>query len=77
MAGNARDLELFNMAIDSKLRGCDLVAICVIDIFAAGHVKERASIVQSKTGKPVRFEITETTRLSLERWISSPQNDRP
>jgi integrase len=69
IAGNARDLALINMAVDSKLRGCDLVAIRVSDVFAAGHVKVRASIVQRKTGKPVRFEITETTRLSLERWI--------
>jgi site-specific recombinase XerC len=73
MAGNTRDLALFNLAVDSKLRGCDLVGIRVINVFAAGQVKERASIVQSKTGKPVRFEITETTRLSLERWISDPE----
>ena len=73
MACNARDLALFNMAVDSKLRGCDLVTIRVTDVFAAGHAKERASIVQSKTGKPVRFEITETTRLSLERWVSDPE----
>lgn len=62
MTGSARDLALFNMAVDSKLRGCALVSIRVTDVFAAGHAKERASIVQSKTGKPVRFEITETTR---------------
>jgi site-specific recombinase XerC len=73
IACNARDLALFNMAVDSKLRGCDLVTIRVTDVFAAGHAKERASIVQSKTGKPVRFEITETTRLSLERWVSDPE----
>ena len=72
MAGNPRDLALFNMAVDSKLRGCDLVALRVRDVFAAGRVKERASMIQSKTGKPVRFEITETTRLSLERWIQDP-----
>jgi site-specific recombinase XerC len=73
MTGSARDLALFNMAVDSKLRGCDLVSIRVTDVFAAGHAKERASIVQSKTGKPVRFEITETTRLSLERWVSDAE----
>ncbi|MFN5998829.1 MAG: tyrosine-type recombinase/integrase [Paracoccaceae bacterium] len=73
MAGNTRDLALFNLAVDSKLRGCDLVSIRVTDVFAAGHAKERASIVQSKTGKPVRFEITETTRLSLERWVSDAE----
>lgn len=65
MAGNACDLALFNMALDSKLRGCDHVGLRVRDVYAAWRVKERASIIQSKTGKPVRFEITETTRLSL------------
>jgi integrase len=73
MAGNARDLALFNMAVDSKLRGCDLVALRVRDVFVAGRVKERTSMIQSKTGKPVRFEITETTRLLLERWIHDPE----
>ncbi len=73
MAGNARDLALCNMAVDSKLRGCDLVSIRVTDVFAGGHAKERESIVQSKASKPVRFEITETTRLSLERWVSDPK----
>lgn len=73
MADNRRDLALFNMAVDSKLRGCDLVCLKVRDVFAAGRVKERASVTQSKTGKPFRFEITETTRQSLERWIADPQ----
>lgn len=53
MSGNRRDLALFNTAIDSKLRGCDLVRMKVRDVYAAGSVKERASVVQSKTGKPV------------------------
>lgn len=69
LAGNLRDLALFNMAVDSKLRGCNLVVLRVRDVCAAGRVKERASMIQSKTGKPVRFEITETKRQSLERWI--------
>jgi len=73
MAGNSRDLALFNMAVDSKLRGCGLVCLRVRDVFAAGRAKERASLIQSKTGKPVRFEITESTRLSLERWIQNPE----
>ncbi|MBV0893274.1 tyrosine-type recombinase/integrase [Paracoccus sp. Z118] len=73
MAGSARDLALFDMAVDSRLRGCDLVGLWVRDVFAAGRVKERASMIQSKTGKPVRFEITETTRLFLERWIRDPE----
>ncbi len=67
MAGNARDLALFNIAVDSKLRGCNLVGLRVRDVLAAGRVQERTSMIQSKSGKPVRFEITETTRLSLER----------
>ena len=53
MAGDPRDLALFNMAVDSKLRGCDLVALRVRGVFAAGRVEERASMIQSKTGKPV------------------------
>ena len=73
MADNKRDLAVFCMAIDSKLRGCDLVGLKVRDVFAAGHVKDRASVTQSKTGKLVRFEITETTRHSLEKWIADPE----
>jgi integrase len=73
MADNPRDLALFNMAIDSKLRGCDLVLLRVRDVFAAGRVRERASITQRKTSRPVRFEITEPTRQSLERWIADPE----
>lgn len=72
IADNHRDLALFNLAIDSKLRGCDLVRLKVVDVLAAGQVKERASIVQSKTQKPVRFEITEGTRKSLMRWMEEP-----
>ncbi len=73
MADNRRDLALFNRTVDSKLRGCDLVCLRVNDVYAAGHVKERALVIQSKTRKPVRFEITETTRLALERWIKDPE----
>jgi hypothetical protein len=72
MADNLRDLALFNVAVDSMLRGCDFVDLRVRDVFAAGRVKECTSIVQRKTGRPVRFEITETTRQSLERWIAEP-----
>ena len=54
-----RDLALFNLAIDSKLRGCDLVSLRVDDIAAGGHVKDRATIIQHKTGRPVQFEIME------------------
>ena len=72
IADNHRDLALFNLAIDSKLRGCDLVTLKVVDVFAASQVKERASVIQSKTQKPVRFEITDGTRKSLARWMSEP-----
>lgn len=73
IAEATRDLALFNMAVDSKLRGCDLVCLKVADVYAAGAVKERVSIVQSKTKTPVRFEITEGTRKSLRNWIKHPQ----
>lgn len=72
IAENHRDLALFNLAIDSKLRGCDLVKLKVADVFAAGQIKERTSIIQSKTQKPVRFEISESTRKSLLRWMDEP-----
>jgi len=67
--GKIRDLALFNLAIDSKLRSCDLVALRVSDIAVAGSVRERAVIVQQKTGHPVQFELTEQTRESVQAWI--------
>jgi site-specific recombinase XerC len=73
LAESVRDLALFNMAIDAKLRGCDLVRLKVVDVFTAGRVKERTSVLQSKTKKPVQFEITEGTRASLHRWIESSE----
>ena len=72
IAENYRDLALFNLAIDSKLRGCDLAKLRVADVFVAGQVKERTSITQSKTQKPVRFEITDGTRKSLAHWMDEP-----
>ncbi len=66
-----RDLALFNLAIDSKLRGCDLVRLQVDDGCAGGRVRDRATIVQKKTGRPVQFEITEQTRASIQRWLPS------
>jgi integrase len=57
-----RDLALFNLAIDSKLRACDLTRLKVEDVAAGGEVKTRGIIVQKKTGRPVHFEITEQTR---------------
>lgn len=60
-----RDLALFNLAIDSKLRGCDLVRLKVEDVAGGGEIKTRAVIVQKKTGRPVQFEITEQTRTAV------------
>ena len=65
----ARDLALFNLAIDSKLRGCDLVRLQVDDVCASGRVRDRATIIQKKTGRPVQFEITEQTRASIRAWL--------
>ena len=72
LAERHRDLALFNMAIDSKLRGCDLVQMKVADVMASGQIKERASVLQSKTQKPVRFEISEGTRASVAKWMANP-----
>mgnify|MGYP001221281557 CR=1 FL=1 len=72
IAGNTRGLALFNLAIDSKFRGCDLVRLMVAVVYAAGQVKERASIIQRKTRQPVRFEISEGTRISLIAWLQDP-----
>ena len=64
-----RDLALFNLAIDSKLRGCDLVGLTVNDVATSIGIKKRSGVRQRKTGRPVQFEITEQTRESLQRWI--------
>jgi hypothetical protein len=61
-ARQPRDLALFNLAIDSKLRGCDVVAVKVDDVAPNGYAVERATVRQRKTGRPVRFELTEQTR---------------
>lgn len=72
IAERSRDLALFNMAIDSKLRGCDLVKLKVTDVYSAEQMKGRTSVLQSKTQKPVRFEITDGTRKSVLRWLDDP-----
>ncbi len=68
--GSKRDLALFNLAIDSKLRGCDLVTLQVADVWAGGAPRQRTSIVQNKTGRPVQFELTEQTQASVADWVS-------
>ena len=65
-----RDLALFNLSIDSKLRSCDLVALRISDVVMAGSIRERAVIVQQKTGRPVQFELTEQTREAVYAWIA-------
>ncbi len=69
MSSAVRDLALFNLAIDSKLRACDLVAISVGDVSISGRVRDRAIIIQKKTGRPVQFELTDQTRESVGAWI--------
>ena len=64
-----RELALFNLAIDSKLRSCDLVALRVRDVCHGTLVAKRAIVIQQKTQRPVQFEITEQTRESLQAWI--------
>ena len=64
-----RDLALFNLAIDSKLRGCDLVAVRVDDVAPNGYAIDRATVRQRKTGRPVRFELTEVTRQAVDDYL--------
>jgi hypothetical protein len=71
MANKIRDLALFNLAIDSKLRGCDLVKMRVLDISHGGNVSSRAKVMPQKPQQPVQFEITESTRNSVARLIKT------
>ncbi|MBB5448072.1 MULTISPECIES: tyrosine-type recombinase/integrase [unclassified Paraburkholderia] len=64
-----RDLALFNLAIDSKLRGCDLVSLRVRDVTHVNQVLQRAQVVQRKTQRPVQFELTEPTRSAVRAWL--------
>ena len=69
--GRVRDLAMFNLAIDSKLRGCDVVAIKVEDVAAGGYTADRATVRQKKTGQPVRFELTEQTRRAVDDYLKA------
>lgn len=69
--GETRDLALFDLAIDSKLRGCDLVRLKVDDIAVGGRVRPRAVVRQRKTGHPVQFELTEQTREAVAAWMQA------
>ncbi len=73
MSHRVRDLALFNLGFDSKLRGCDLVALRVRDICHGDRIANRATVMQRKTHRPVQFEITQTTRDSLGAWIERKQ----
>jgi integrase len=68
---NKRDLAMFNLAIDSKLRGCDVVAIRVDDVAPNGYAVDRATVRQRKTGRPVRFELTEHTRQAIDDFLKA------
>ena len=69
MEGRVRELALFNLGIDSKLRGCDLVGLRVRDICHGDQVASRAIVMQHKTQRPVQFEITPATRDAVQKWI--------
>ena len=69
-AHQVRDLAMFNLAIDSKLRGCDLVNLRVHDISHGSQILARAMVVQRKTQRPVQFELTEPTRVAVAAWIT-------
>ncbi|MFS8151734.1 tyrosine-type recombinase/integrase [Vreelandella titanicae] len=73
LAKKTRDLALFNLAIDSKLRGCDLVNLLVRDIAHGACISPRAIVMQQKTHRPVQFEITEQTRIAIIDWIQLAQ----
>jgi len=69
--GRIRELAMFYLAIDSKLRGCDVVALKVEDVAPNGYAVERATVRQKKTGQPVRFELTEQTRQAIDEYMKA------
>ena len=70
ISGKVRDLALFNCALDAKLRGCDLVKLWVIDVAPGGIMRDRATVIQQKTGRPVPFELTDASRDALSAWLA-------
>ena len=64
-----RELAMFNLAIDSKLRGCDLMALKVEDVAPNGYTIDRATVRQRKTGRPVKFELTDQTRQAVDNYV--------
>lgn len=73
MENRTRDLALFNLALDSKLRGCDLVKLTVKDVSLGKEIKTRSSVLQQKTKQPVKFEITKKTQDALSSWIQKAE----
>ena len=71
MDERTRDLAMFNLAVDSKLRGCDVVALKVEDVAPSGYALDRATVRQKKTGRPVRFELTEQTRQAIDDYLKA------
>jgi integrase len=69
--GRIRDLALFNLAIDSKLRGCDVAAVKVEDVAPNGYTMDRATVRQKKTGRPVKFELTDQTRQAIDDYLKA------
>ena len=79
-----RDRALFDFAIDSKLRGCDVVKVRIGDIVSGGRVRDRAIVVQQKTKRPVQFELMEAARKTMRAWLErrgglmrSPRSGQP
>ena len=70
------DLALFNLAIDSKLRGCDLVAVRVEDVAPNGYTMDRATVRQKKTGRPVKCELTDQTRQAIDDYMKAAAKSR-
>ena len=71
MEKRIRDLALFNLAIDSKLRRCDVVAVRVEDVAPNGYTIDRATVRQKKTGRPVKFELTDQTRQAIDDYLKA------
>src|SRR4029453_7190741 len=74
--GRTRDLAMFNLAIDSKLRGCDVVALRVEDVAPNGYAVDRATVRHKKTGRPVKFELTDQTRQAVDDFLKADGKKR-
>ena len=70
-----RDRAMFDLAIDSKLRGCDVVKVKIGDLVSGGRVRSRAIVIQQKTGRPVQFELLEPGRVGMQAWLERRAGD--